>query len=129
MNLSSIFVFGSNLSGWHGAGAALVAKNSYGARLGIGVGKTGNAYAIPTKDCVVNTLPLEVIREYAEQFVDYAHDTQHKYQFLLSAIGCGLAGYQPEQIAPLFSGIPQNVLVSVRFAPWFPNHSLAWEDQ
>lgn len=129
MERTDIFVFGSNLAGHHGAGAAKFAVSNYGAKYGVGVGKFRHSYAIPTKDCNIETLPLHIIRGYAEQFVEYACLTQDRYRFLLSAIGCGLAGYLPEQIAPMFIGIPQNVLVSAQFAPWFPEHTLAWEDQ
>jgi hypothetical protein len=96
-----IFVFGSNLAGVHGAGAALAAKNFYGARFGVGVGKTGRAYAIPTKDLHIRTLPLEEIAVYVDQFIGYA-EMHPETEFYLTAIGTGLAGYEHKDITPLF---------------------------
>jgi hypothetical protein len=107
-----IFVFGSNLAGRHGKGAALFAVMQRGAVPGQGVGRMGNSYGIPTKDEALKPLPLEVIAEFASRFVDYAR--QHPDDvFELTPIGCGLAGYTPAQIAPMFRGTPDNVLM-----PW-----------
>lgn len=110
MNVSnSIFVFGSNLAGVHGAGSALAARRHWGAQWGIGVGRTGNAYAIPTKDGFVNaSLPLGTIKTYVEQFLDYAR-CHSELTFDVVKIGCGLAGFREDQIAPLFLGAPGNV--------------------
>lgn len=102
-----IFVFGSNLKGIHGAGAALYAKQHYGALNGRGVGLQGNSYAIPTKRTPWNTLPLDEIEEYVKEFLLFAQ--QHpSYTFKVTRIGCGLAGYSNEQIAPLFKDAPSN---------------------
>jgi len=102
-----IFVFGSNLAGRHGAGAALFARHWYGAKYGVGIGRTGQAYAIPTKDADFNTLAQEFIRHQVIEFIEYA-----KYykdlEFLVTRIGCGYAGYRNEQIAPMFRGAPDN---------------------
>jgi hypothetical protein len=87
-----IFVFGSNLAGRHGRGAALCAKNAHGAVYGVGVGRTGNAYAIPTKDERIRTLPLERIAPYVSAFLDYAR-ANPDLEFEVTKIGCGLAGY------------------------------------
>lgn len=116
-----IFVFGSNLAGVHGAGAAWVAKSSFGAKLGLGVGPSGQSYAIPTKDQKINTLPIEIIELYVNQFLDFVqlhHDYDERMrhfvsgheplQFFITSIGCGLAGYKPLQIAPMFKGAPSN---------------------
>lgn len=98
---SSIFVFGSNLSGWHGAGAAKVAREQFGALLGVGFGFCQRSYAIPTKNYVVDTMPIEEIAPFIKQF---AHVTisQPDIKFFVTRIGCGLAGYTDAQIAPLF---------------------------
>jgi hypothetical protein len=108
---SKIFVFGSNLAGRHGAGAALWARQNRGAVYGVGEGLTGQSYALPTKDEHIKTLSLRRIGEYVEyvgQFIDFAE--QHPdLVFELTPIGCGLAGYSPEEIAPMFKKVPNNV--------------------
>ena len=106
--MREVFVFGSNLAGRHGAGAALYAKKHHGAIYGFGVGLQGNSYAIPTKDEDLKTLSLERIRYYVSQFIAFAVAHPHK-KFKLTAIGCGLAGYAPEDIAPMFKTAPSNV--------------------
>jgi len=103
-----VFVFGSNLAGRHGKGAALWARLHRGAIYGRGVGPQGNAYVIPTKDRQLRVLPLRVIRAYVGEFLNYAR-RQPKFSFELTPIGCGLAGYRPKQIAPMFSDAPPNV--------------------
>lgn len=91
-----VFVFGSNLAGMHGGGAARAARLYFGAVLGQGVGMQGQSYAIPTMQGGVDT-----IRPYVLQFIDYA--AKHPQQtFLVTPIGCGIAGFTPEEIAPLF---------------------------
>jgi hypothetical protein len=102
-----IFVFGSNLAGRHGKGAALCAGRQHGAVYGVGVGRTGNAYAIPTKDENLRTLPLERVAQYVSQFIDYAR-VHHVLRFEVTAVGTGLAGFTHEQMAPLFAGAPSN---------------------
>lgn len=97
-----IFVFGSNLAGRHGAGAAKYAYDNHGAIYGVGVGLQGDSYGIPTKDQKIETLPLETIKIYVEQFIEFARLTPD-LMFNVTAIGCGLAGYNPFQIAPMFS--------------------------
>lgn len=96
-----VFVFGSNLAGRHGAGAAKHAVQEWGAIYGRGVGLQGNAFAIPTKDRDIKTLPIDKIRPYVNGFITFARENPSK-TFLLTAIGCGYAGYTPEDIAPLF---------------------------
>lgn len=98
----SIFVFGSNLAGIHGAGAAAVALN-LGAKWGKGVGLQGKTYAIPTKDKNIKTMSLTEILPYIEDFVRFTKD-HPEMRFFVTRIGCGLAGYSDNQIAPLFSG-------------------------
>lgn len=102
-----IFVFGSNLAGRHGKGAALCARNTHGAEYGVGIGRTGNAYAIPTKDERIRTLPLEQIALYVSNFLDFAC-ANPDLEFEVTKIGCGLAGYKEHQIAPMFKNAPDN---------------------
>ena len=96
---NQVFVFGSNLAGIHGAGAALQAIQ-FGAVRGVGVGLCGQTYAIPTKDKYINTLPLSGIRKYVDEFIRCALHSE--LEFLVTPIGCGLAGYEPKDIAPMF---------------------------
>jgi hypothetical protein len=96
-----IFVFGSNLAGIHGAGAARMAHRDFGADRGVGAGYTGSCYAIPTKDTHLRVLPLVTIEQHILEFLRCAHMDKDR-EFLLTAIGCGLAGYKPADIAPLF---------------------------
>lgn len=102
-----IFVFGSNLAGRHGKGAALCARNEHGAEYGVGVGRTGNAYAIPTKGFRMEVLPISTISAHVTAFMTYALQFP-ELQFQVTKIGCGLAGYSEDQIAPMFSGVPDN---------------------
>ena len=109
-----IFVFASNLAGRHGKGSALEAFKNHGAVLGEGVGFHGNSYAIPTKSG--NLLPLSLlhIKPYIRDFLQFAY-AYPEFEFNVVAIGCGLAGYIPEQIAPMFSGHPSNVNLPPKF--------------
>jgi hypothetical protein len=103
----TIFVFGSNLAGRHGKGSALEARIKHGAIYGRGLGLHGNSYAIPTKDARFSSLSLEVIGFHVANFLSFVH-THPDWQFNIVDIGCGLAGYGPEDIAPLFKGAPKN---------------------
>ncbi len=107
-NRQHIYVFGSNLAGIHGAGSAAVAVSKHGAKWRVGIGRTGFAYAIPTKDYKIKTLPLKQIETYIKEFIQYAEANQNLV-FDVVAVGCGLAGYKPFQIAPFFKGSPDNV--------------------
>lgn len=108
--MAEVFVFGSNLQGIHGAGSAREALDNHGAARGQGVGRWGNSYAIPTKDTPYHTLSLGTIRAYVREFVAYA--TQHPEDtFRVVKVGCGLAGLFEEDIAPMFKGAPDNVIL------------------
>lgn len=109
-----VFVFGSNLAGRHGKGAALWARQHSGAIYGRGVGRQGNAYAIPTKDYQLRVLPLEVIRSHVQEFLAYA-SRRSDLSFEVTPIGCGLAGYRLDQIAPMFAGVSANVILPGTF--------------
>jgi hypothetical protein len=103
-----IFVFGSNLAGRHGKGAALTALNAYGAIYGQGIGRQGQSFAIPTKDANLRTLPLAVIKTYVQDFLAYARD-HPELNFQITHIGCGLAGYNwTNDIEPMFYNSPPN---------------------
>jgi len=106
-----IFVFGSNLAGVHGAGAAREAAVRWGAVLGKGLGLHGRSYAIPTKDERIQTMPVREIAPYVAEFISFAR-ANPQMSFLVTAIGCGLAGHKPEDIAPLFAGATENVFLS-----------------
>jgi hypothetical protein len=105
--LGEIFVFGSNLAGIHGAGAALVAYRHYGAKFGKGVGLSGTSYALPTKDKQIKSLPLRDIKGNVETFLEFAKEHDKSF-FFITRIGCGLAGFKDSQIAPMFLGAPTN---------------------
>ncbi|MBQ2539066.1 MAG: hypothetical protein IKK04_09210 [Bacteroidales bacterium] len=93
---NEIFVFGSNLAGMHGGGAARIALERFGAKMGQGVGLQGQSYAIPTMQGGVET-----IKPYVDEFIQFAQ--QHPdLTFLVTRIGCGIAGFTDEEIAPLF---------------------------
>lgn len=104
---TDIFVFGSNLAGRHGRGSAYEAKIRHGAKNGIGRGLCGNSYAIPTKDEKLRVLRLSQIRGHVDDFLMFAQANPN-LTFRIVAIGCGLAGYKPEQIAPMFKDAPSN---------------------
>jgi len=104
-----VFVFGSNLAGRHGKGAALWARHHAGAIYGQGEGRQGNSYAIPTKDERLNPRSLMGIEDSVKAFLDYARSNPEE-KFRLTPIGCGLAGFSREQIEPMFEGAPDNVI-------------------
>lgn len=112
--MTNIFVFGSNLAGRHGKGSALEAVRKHGAIYGVGVGLQGKSYAIPTKNEYLRILPLSVIEYYIEQFENFAIEHPEMI-FNVVAIGCGLSGYKPDQIAPLFRKRPINVKLPTEF--------------
>lgn len=115
-----VFVFGSNLRGLHGAGAARYAARVYDAREGVGEGRTEQAYALPTKDKAIQTLPLEKVKQAIARFLQHARQ-EPKTLFFVTRIGCGLAGYRDEDIAPFFRQAPENCLIAPRWR--LHNHS------
>lgn len=102
-----IFVFGSNLAGRHGAGAALYARVNHGAVLGQGRGLQGTSYAIPTKDEQLRSRHLQDIAADVAEFLQFARDNPGM-TFEVTRVGCGLAGFRQTQIAPMFRGAPSN---------------------
>jgi hypothetical protein len=85
-----------------------------GAEYGQGEGLQGDSYALPTKDERIQTLPLFRIRNYADRFKRFARENPH-LEFELTPVGCGLAGYKPVQIAPMFEDAPANVILPAEF--------------
>lgn len=111
-----VFVFGSNKAGRHGKGAAYHALKEWGAIYGLGWAMQGDSYAIPTKDERFNILPLTEIEKYVEGFLRFARSPHgRQLNFLVSAIGTGLAGYDPDDILPMFRDKPSNVYLSTEF--------------
>ena len=108
---NEIFVFGSNLAGMHGGGAARLARIRWGAVMGQGVGLQGRTYAIPTMQG-----GPETIKPYVDEFIAFAK-AHPGLRFLVTEIGCGIAGFNPSQIAPLFAGAADvpNILLPARF--------------
>jgi hypothetical protein len=106
LNTREVFIFGSNESGFHGAGAARIAHIDFGAPYRMGFGyyecSKGRTFAIPTKDWLIGKLDKERISFYVDRFVDFA-TYNPQLTFLVTQIGCGLAGYTPKDIAPMFS--------------------------
>ncbi|MCR5819939.1 MAG: hypothetical protein K6F94_03175 [Bacteroidaceae bacterium] len=104
---NEIFVFGSNLKGLHGGGAAYAAYRRFGAIMGQGVGLQGQSYAIPTMQGGVNT-----IIPYVEDFISFARE-HPDLTFLVTRLGCGMAGFTDREISPLFhdaASLPNVVL-------------------
>lgn len=97
LGVNEIFVFGSNSKGYHSGGAALTAFKRFGAKWGQGVGLQGKTYAIPTLPHGLNS-----IKKYVDDFIVFAKNNP-RLTFLVSRIGCGIAGYKDEQIAPFFA--------------------------
>ena len=112
--MREIFVFGSNMAGRHGKGAAKEARLHHGAIYGIAEGLQGNSYAIPTKKTPWQTREFRNIANSVSTFIEFAK--QHSdWTFNVTPIGCGLAGYTPELIAPLFKDVPDNVKLPPEF--------------
>lgn len=107
---NSIFVFGSNREGIHGAGAASFALRWMGAELGEGEGLAGKSYALPTKSTPNLSLTLPEIQEHVDRFLEFAR-RKPTLRFMVTKVGCGLAGFSEEEIAPLFRDAPANCLL------------------
>lgn len=97
LKTDEVFVFGSNLEGMHGGGAAYTAFKKFGAAMGCGVGLRGQSYAIPTMHGGV-----EDIRPYVDEFIRYAAEHPELF-FYVTRVGCGIAGFKDREIAPLFA--------------------------
>ena len=97
LKADEVFVFGSNLAGMHGGGAAYIAFRKFGAVMGCGVGLRGQSYAIPTMQGGVET-----IKPYVDEFIAFAKEHPELF-FYVTRIGCGIAGFRDKEIAPLFA--------------------------
>lgn len=118
-----VFVFGSNLAGRHGAGAALEAKKHWGALLGHGFGMLNQSYAIPTKNHNLKTLPLDRIQWHINNFLRNIRNLNH-ITFLITPIGTGFAGYQHSDIAPMFKGAPENCVFCEEWREWLEERAM-----
>ena len=113
-----IFVFGSNLAGRHGKGAALDAVELFGGQYGVGLGIAGKSFAIPTKDAFLRTLDIVAINHYIQVFKTFVEANPH-LTFYLTPIGCGLAGYRASDIAPLFLPLRHlDIIFPISFKPY-----------
>lgn len=117
-----IFVFGSNLSGRHGKGAALTARKFHGAEYGVAEGLTGHSYALPTCGHQFEPLSLQTIRLYVERFLSYSY-YHPEMPFKVTRVGCGLAYHRDEDIAPMFTTASNNCAFDNLWHPWLgPDH-------
>jgi len=120
-----IFVFGSNLAGRHGGGAARFALLRHGAEYGVGLGRTGDSYALPTKDRNIQSLSRTAIRVFVGDFIKHA--TAHPEDlFQVTRIGCGRAGYTDAQIAPMFMDAPANCSFDTAWQPFLGDGRTYW---
>lgn len=119
---NQIFVFGSNLAGKHNGGGAKIALEKFGAIYGEGVGIQGKSYAIPTLDANFQKIDLTEIRFYIDMFFQFAYN-HPQYEFLVTKIGCGIAGYDVSEIAPLLLNPFKNIVLPKEFTDF--NLSLA----
>jgi hypothetical protein len=113
----NIWAFGSNLAGRHGKGAALFARQHYGAIYGCGEGIQGSSYAIPTKDKFLRPRTLSEINESVKTFLKYAKDHPED-TYKLTRVGCGLAGFTNYQIAPMFKNYTKNIIIPPEWIPY-----------
>lgn len=109
--MNKVFVFGSNLAGFHGAGAARYARIHHGAVMGVGMGfmedHRGACYAIPTKGYQIEKIKLDEVKPWVDLFIDFAKMHPER-TFQVTRLGCGLAGFKDYEIADLFLDAPMN---------------------
>ena len=111
LDSNEIFVFGSNKSGLHLGGAAAFALENFGAKMGVGEGLTGQCYALPTME------GINSFKEAVDKFEECVKE-HPKLKFLVTEVGCGIAGYTPEEVAPLFKKISTYPNVSLPLSFW-----------
>ncbi|MEB3754410.1 hypothetical protein [Acinetobacter sp. MD2(2019)] len=121
---NTVFVFGGNLAGDHSEGAARIAQQFFGALAGVGRGWSGQSFSIPTLNEHLQPMPLAQIQHYIEDFKIYTEKHPHTTYFI-TALGCGQAGYQTSDIAPLFRGISSNVIFPESFKPYIEKNAAA----
>lgn len=119
-----IFVFGSNRSGIHGAGAAAHAHKNLGAEWGVGEGPTGECYALPTKGHKIQDLSKTEIKRHVDKFLEFARDVPN--DFKVTCVGTGLAVWNHEDIAPMFKGAPDNCYFDTLWEPWLGDSVSYW---
>jgi len=121
----AIFVFGSNLSGIHGAGAARTAYKLYGAKWGIGEGLTGRSYALPTVGYNITPITLDEIQTYILNFIQFARK-RSDLTFQITQVGCGLGGFHKNEIAPMFYMAPENCWFDSSWKNFLPEGTKFW---
>ena len=111
-----IFVFGSNLNGYHAGGAARMAVTNFGAKFGQGEGLQGSSYALPTLSKDMQQLPLVDLGNALDRLIECAKK-HPELTFFMTKVGCGIAGFKIEQIAELFfeREMPENVILPREF--------------
>lgn len=120
-----IFVFGSNRSGIHGAGAARFAAVHKRAEYGVGEGPTGSSYALPTKGYNITFMTLDEVNTHVQNFIAYARENNH-LDFQVTQVGCGLGGFTKEEIAPLFEFAPLNCYFDTAWIHLMPESTTFW---
>lgn len=118
-----IFVFGSNTRGLHYSGAAAYAQEECGADMGIGEGLTGDSYALPTCSGPQTASPRGDVRAACRRFRAFAVD-HPELDFLLTAVGCGIAGFRVEEVAEWLDDLPDNVYVQFKLVEGYVEHAL-----
>lgn len=132
-----IFVFGSNLSGIHGAGAAKFAYQRRGAVMGLGEGMSGQSYALPTKGINITHIPLDEVHKHVQKFLKYSYDTKNKYsydtkdvyEYQITRVGTGLSGFRDEDIAEMFEYVAypeSNCFFDTAWEPFLPKGAKFW---
>jgi hypothetical protein len=124
-----IFVFGSNLSGFHGAGAARYAHKNKGAVMGVGEGMTGDCYALPTKGLNITSMSLYRISKHIKRFVNYAQISNGSKQYQVTRVGTGLSGFKDKDIAELFYPYVKqdcNLFFDTAWKPYLPDTAKFW---
>jgi len=122
---TSIFVFGSNLSGIHGAGAARAARLHYGAQLGVGEGLTGRSYALPTVGYHIKPITFDEVQNHVLNFNVFAR-SRPDLTFQVTQVGCGLGGFSKQVIAPMFEMSPDNCWFDSQWKNFMRTHTKFW---
>ena len=120
-----IFVFGSNEAGVHGAGSALDARIWHGAVYGVGIGRQGNSYGIPTKGMRLEILSPAAVKAHVDVFVAYAKKYPQA-QFMVTAVGCGHAKFTHDAMAVMFTGAPDNCWFDTLWKPFLGDSRKYW---
>ena len=117
-----IFVFGSNQAGYHAGGAAHAAATQYGAEWGVGEGPKGRSYALPTMNKELQRRDLDAVEDSVELFIMHARSRPDE-NFFVTRIGCGIAGFRDDQIAPMFVGAPDNCSFAEAWRRWLEDEA------